>query len=143
MAKRKNKTRTHLKRSEEESLHLSEFSHGKPFEFSLNVLENKLLAQDQKKPSVIKRLFSRDKGSAQGLPDTPYISDGTDALSSFSSSDRASRETSDKSSLAESAAGAVVGTARLLLLQRVKIKKGFSLTNHRDKKLFDDKQDVV
>ena len=93
MTKRKNKTKTHLKRSEEESLHLSEFSHGKPFEFSLNVLENKLLAQDQKKPGVIKRLFSRDRGSAQGLPDTPYISDGTDALSSLSSSDRASRET--------------------------------------------------
>ena len=122
MTKRKNKTKTHLKRSEEESLHLSEFSHGKPFEFSLNVLENKLLAQDQKKPGVIKRLFSRDRGSAQGLPDTPYISDGTDALSSLSPSDRdrASRETSDKPSLAESAVGAAAGTGakRKLKTQR-------------------------
>ena len=127
MTKRKNKTKTYLKRSEEESLHLSEFSHGKPFEFSLNVLENKLLAQDQKKPSVIKRLFSRDKGSAQGLPDTPYISDGTNALSSFSSSDRASRETSDKSSLAESAAGAATGTAAASSATKSKNQGGFFL----------------
>ena len=82
MVKKKNKEAKHLKESEKESLHLSEFSQGKPFEFSLNVLENKSLAQTEKKPGRLKRLFTRDKDSAQGLPDTPYISDGSEPVGS-------------------------------------------------------------
>jgi predicted RNA-binding Zn ribbon-like protein len=76
MNKKENKKRPkRLKKSETESLHLSEFSQGKPFEVSLNVLENKSLAQNQKRPSLFKRLFTKDRGSAQGLPDTPYVSE--------------------------------------------------------------------
>lgn len=80
MVKRKHKGNKPLRESEEESLHLSEFSHGKPYEFSLNVLENKSLIQTEKKPNIIRRLFMRDRGSAQGLPDTPYVSDGLDEV---------------------------------------------------------------
>ena len=76
MNKKENKKRPkRLKESETESLHLSEFSQGKPFEVSLNVLENKSLEQNQKRPSFFKRLFTKDRGSAQGLPDTPYVSE--------------------------------------------------------------------
>ncbi len=83
MVKRKNKGNKPLRESEEESLHLSEFSQGKPYEFSLNVLENKSLIQAEKKPSIFKRLLTRDRGSAQGLPDTPYVSDGLDDVTGF------------------------------------------------------------
>lgn len=82
MAKKKKILNNHLKQSEKESLHLSEFSQGKPYEFSLNVLENKSIAQQEKKPGFIKRLFSHDKGSSKGLPDTPYISNGQDLFGS-------------------------------------------------------------
>lgn len=62
-----------LRLGEQKSGHLKEFSSGKPNEISFNVLENMASAQAPKKESRFGRLFKRDRGSAEGLPDSMVL----------------------------------------------------------------------
>lgn len=85
MAKQKPKKST-LRRHEEESLHIIEFSQGKPHELSFNVLEQKASSHEEKKPGFFARLFSRknkDAASPLGVAGVadPLIS-GADTSSS-------------------------------------------------------------
>lgn len=136
MNKKENKKRPkRLKESETESLHLSEFSQGKPFEVSLNVLENKSLEQNQKRPSLFKRLFTKDRGSAQGLPDTPYVSESgemsaqsTGGIKLETASERSGETKPESASLA----GAIGSEPALPKEKRGKTKKlSVSLHKHR------------
>lgn len=77
MAKKNQKHTPRLHKHEEDSLHLSEFSQGKPFELSFNVLENKAREQAPKKESLFSRLFSREKAGAEQTSEQSLITEET------------------------------------------------------------------
>ena len=76
-----NKKQRRLDRREEKSLHIVEFSAGKPNEISFNVLEKMASAQDaQEKPGLFDRIFRRSK--TQHGPSNPVIDSSVAASAS-------------------------------------------------------------
>lgn len=102
--KRVTKKQRRLDRREEKSLHIVEFSVGKPNEISFNVLEQRASAQDaQEKPGLFDRIFRRNK--ANRGPSSPVIDPSIAASTSTTIPTGASTDSTSKTTAASASYG--------------------------------------